>query len=371
MLDAIERTIERRAQLPSEVAILIGEPETLSYDELQHTFMRLIQGQSGETIDVPGVMAKVGAWLQEEVLGQDTFIKPWMIDRANDHYALDISRARTLLGWEPRHTLRQTIPKMVAALNADPFGWYREHGLVLPDSIAEKLVRAELEARQKPQRAQPAIAPEQARQLSGGPAAATQTAEPVPAAGELMHSCPMHPEVCQSLPGNCPRCGMTLEPTSPPTGAQYACPMHPEVVGGVPGRCPQCGMTLELRPSPGETGHEQRIERRHMVAVEQAAEYTCPMHPEVVSREPGRCPKCGMTLVPRSGTKEHAGHGHAEHADMMVEDHQKLLWPHYLALMLGFWLLTSPITLGYMSNFTPDANQLRVMAERGLPIDNP
>lgn len=27
--------------------------------------------------------------------------------------------------------------------------------------------------------------------------------------------------------------------------------------------------------------------------------YTCPMHPEVVRGEPGRCPKCGMALVPR------------------------------------------------------------------------
>jgi hypothetical protein len=24
--------------------------------------------------------------------------------------------------------------------------------------------------------------------------------------------------------------------------------------------------------------------------------YTCPMHPEVVSHEPGQCPKCGMHL---------------------------------------------------------------------------
>ena len=27
--------------------------------------------------------------------------------------------------------------------------------------------------------------------------------------------------------------------------------------------------------------------------------YTCPMHPEVHSTEPGKCPKCGMALVPR------------------------------------------------------------------------
>src|SRR5207249_8718349 len=29
--------------------------------------------------------------------------------------------------------------------------------------------------------------------------------------------------------------------------------------------------------------------------------YTCPMHPEVQQKEPGRCPKCGMDLVPASG----------------------------------------------------------------------
>jgi hypothetical protein len=27
--------------------------------------------------------------------------------------------------------------------------------------------------------------------------------------------------------------------------------------------------------------------------------YTCPMHPEVQSAEPGKCPKCGMKLVPK------------------------------------------------------------------------
>ena len=27
------------------------------------------------------------------------------------------------------------------------------------------------------------------------------------------------------------------------------------------------------------------------------AQFTCSMHPEVVSDQPGRCPKCGMNLV--------------------------------------------------------------------------
>lgn len=28
-----------------------------------------------------------------------------------------------------------------------------------------------------------------------------------------------------------------------------------------------------------------------------AATYTCTMHPEVITNEPGKCPKCGMDLV--------------------------------------------------------------------------
>lgn len=28
--------------------------------------------------------------------------------------------------------------------------------------------------------------------------------------------------------------------------------------------------------------------------------YTCPMHPEVTSGSPGKCPKCGMTLQPKN-----------------------------------------------------------------------
>jgi nucleoside-diphosphate-sugar epimerase len=141
LVDAIERVVDRRARLPAEVPILLGEPEPVSYDELQHTIGRLIRGAGKETIAIPSALAplaKAGAWLLDHIPGQEGFVKPWMIDRANDHYALDITRARTLLGWEPKRSLRETLPKMVAALQADPVGWYRENDLTLPSKLEKQ-----------------------------------------------------------------------------------------------------------------------------------------------------------------------------------------------------------------------------------------
>jgi FtsP/CotA-like multicopper oxidase with cupredoxin domain len=41
--------------------------------------------------------------------------------------------------------------------------------------------------------------------------------------------------------------------------------------------------------------------------------YVCPMHPEVTSERPDRCPKCGMRLVPASMVPADGGHGHQGH----------------------------------------------------------
>jgi nucleoside-diphosphate-sugar epimerase len=138
LLNVFVLLIERRGQLPSETTLLIGEPETLSYDEVQRSLGQLIHEEEWETRQIPKAVAKTGAWLQDNMpLVEEPFIKPWMIDLADDHQELDITRARTLIGWEPVRWLRDTLPKMVAALKTDPAGWYRANKLEAPSWIEE------------------------------------------------------------------------------------------------------------------------------------------------------------------------------------------------------------------------------------------
>jgi UDP-glucose 4-epimerase len=129
VVEAVRLTIEARHDLPAEVELLIGEPETMSYEELQQQMGELIHEREWPAIRVPAAVAKVGAWAQDVSPLGDPFIKPWMIDLADDHYDLDVSRAREVLGWQPRHSLRETLPLMARNLRDDPARFYEVNEL--------------------------------------------------------------------------------------------------------------------------------------------------------------------------------------------------------------------------------------------------
>ena len=147
MLDAFRRTVDRRGALPREAEILIGERDAVGYEALQDEFGRLLHGEDNwPTLRVPKTIAAAGAWAQaalEPVIpdivdgGEAPFIKPFMVDMADDHYALDIRRARELLEWEPRHRFKDELPRLITALQEDPAGWYRTNGITAPAWISD------------------------------------------------------------------------------------------------------------------------------------------------------------------------------------------------------------------------------------------
>jgi multidrug efflux pump subunit AcrA (membrane-fusion protein) len=127
--------------------------------------------------------------------------------------------------------------------------------------------------------------------------------------GKDEYICTMCPDVHSDKPGDCPNCGMKLvkksevQSLAPTPGAgdqatsgsakvQYTCPMHPEVISDTPGKCPKCGMDLVKKETPAEStlpdgGSMERF----------AEGWACPIHPETLQDRPGKCPIDGMEMT--------------------------------------------------------------------------
>jgi nucleoside-diphosphate-sugar epimerase len=144
LAEATALLVERRAELPAELPLLLGEADVMSYGELQAEIGRLLHGEPWETQEIPAPLAKLGVWMQDDVLQEEPFIQPWMVESANAHYALDIGRAEGL-GWRPARSLRGTLPRMTAALQRDPVAWYGANKLNVAKVAAVAAAPAEAE----------------------------------------------------------------------------------------------------------------------------------------------------------------------------------------------------------------------------------
>ena len=133
VVSCIEKVIERRGQLSGFETFLIGEPDVMSYEELQDRIGELLHGKEWPSIRIPKRIAKFGAKLKQELPNNDDFIQPWMIDLADQDYRIDITKAQTQLSWSPRHSLRATLPQIARRLMEDTNRWYEENGLQQPE----------------------------------------------------------------------------------------------------------------------------------------------------------------------------------------------------------------------------------------------
>lgn len=139
---------------------------------------------------------------------------------------------------------------------------------------------------------------------------------------------------------------------------KYTCPMHPEVVSDEPGSCPKCNMDLVAN---GDTEAKDDDHTPHHHDHDNDSDtkptdnYACPMHPEVTSDKPGMCPKCHMALEKIKPSKhgDHHDHGaHDKHAGHSPNMFKSKFWVS-LALTIPTVIFSPMIQswLGYEISF--------------------
>lgn len=133
LVDLILLLIQRRFEIPKDLILLATEEDSITYRDLQTTFGRLLHGkEKWPMIWIPKPAAKVGAWAQGLIpFGPKPFIQPWMVDLADDNYQFSMEKAKKVLNWAPKRSLRALLPKMVENMQADPISWYKRHKIPL------------------------------------------------------------------------------------------------------------------------------------------------------------------------------------------------------------------------------------------------
>ena len=126
-----------------------------------------------------------------------------------------------------------------------------------------------------------------------------------------------------------PVCGMTVDPATAAGRFDYK--------GRTYHFCSQhCFHAFQANPEKFLAGKVKRE-----MPASAGAQYTCPMHPEIVQIGPGACPKCGMALVPMEGAPED---------DSELRDLTRRLWVSAL-LSAPLVLIAMAPMLGFLANY--------------------
>ena len=106
-----------------------------------------------------------------------------------------------------------------------------------------------------------------------------------------------------------PVCGMTVEPAKAAGSADHGGMTYYFCCAGCLGKFKVDPVRYAAPPHSGTRGcgrkHAAPPSAGTLASTKSGgAQYTCPMHPEILRDAPGDCPKCGMALVPVAGTGE-------------------------------------------------------------------
>jgi nucleoside-diphosphate-sugar epimerase len=135
LVDAYELAIAKVNELPHYFLVNIVEDKTIPYGQLQNMISQILEHKDFTVFRIPKWVAKTGAWVENKLPGFDQFIEPWMIDLADDHYEVDISLAKSQLGWTPKHFVGTSLPVMLQLLKTDPVKWYQINGLKISNYL--------------------------------------------------------------------------------------------------------------------------------------------------------------------------------------------------------------------------------------------
>lgn len=152
------------------------------------------------------------------------------------------------------------------------------------------------------------------------PAGASARPPAAAAADPAAFVCPMHPEVTSPAAARCPKCEMKLVKNEKASAAPAPHAGHAADAGAADAGAADA-RAADVHAAEAHAGQAGPVPARPSTRPSAAttadpAAYVCPMHPEVTSPGPARCPECEMKLVKKktapapapAGPHDHAGH---------------------------------------------------------------